>query len=81
MRMSKPQTAKQMQAACARFNADHPIGSSIKVRPGAFVGPLQTVEIVRPGAYILGGHTPVVQVTGGHGCIALTHVEEASAHG
>jgi hypothetical protein len=69
-------TLKQRQAECARFNARLPIGTSINVYPGGLGDRIDAVEIVEPGAYVLSGHTPVVQVTGGHGCIALTHVRE-----
>lgn len=72
-RRIKP-TAKQMQAACDAFNAAHPIGSTIRVFPGDVRGRIDEVQVSDPGAHILGGHTAVVQVTGGHGCIALTHI-------
>lgn len=80
MTMAQPprQSTKAMQTACDRFNASHPIGSKISVAPGAKDGRWVTVEVARPGAYIMGGHTAVVQVTGGHGCIALGHVRDAS---
>lgn len=68
-------SAAAMQAMCERFNAEHPIGSEIKVWTGPREG-APAPRIVRdPGACILGGHTPVVYVSGGGGCIALTHVQ------
>lgn len=64
-----------MERGCERFNAKHPIGTIIHVWPSAIGhGEPQIVTIVEPGAYVLGDHTPVVQVTGRHGSIALTHV-------
>lgn len=84
-RRIKP-TAKQMQADVDAFNASHVIGSTIRVFPGDVRGRLDTVEIVEPGAHVLGGHTPAVQVTGGtradgtpasYGCIALSHVYDS----
>lgn len=66
----------QMQAACDRFNAAHFVGSRILAFPGAVEGPLVEIRVAEPGAYVMGGHTAVVQVTGGYGCIALTHVRD-----
>jgi hypothetical protein len=65
-----------MQAQCDEFNTSHPIGCSMWVAPGDVRGRFVEERVVQPGAYVLGGHTPVVQVTGGHGCIALTHVRD-----
>lgn len=66
-----------MVLACERFNEAHEVNSEILVYPGAFGnGAPVKVRIVMPGAYVLSGHTAVVQVTGGYGCIALSHVVE-----
>ena len=65
---------RAMDRQCAAFNAKHSVGSTIRVWPGARHGAPVEVEIRYP-AQVLSGHTPVVYVTGGHGCIALTHVE------
>jgi len=79
-------TPKQRQAEVDAFNARHPIGTTIRVFPGDERGRLDTVQVAEPGAYILGGHSTVVQVTGGtrldgspasYGCIALSHVYDA----
>jgi hypothetical protein len=71
----KCSTGAARQSECDDFNAMHPVGSQIRVWPGAVnAAPPVTVTIVEPRAYVLGGHTAVVQVTGGHGCITLTHV-------
>lgn len=70
--MKRPSLAK-MQTACDRFNAKHAVGDTIYVWTGPIEG--KPVErIIRYPASILGGHTPVVYVTGGGGCIALSHV-------
>ncbi len=62
--------------AVEAFNRKHPVGSEIRVWPGVVgVGPGTVVTIVEPGARVLSGHTAVVQVSGGHGCIALSHVK------
>lgn len=74
MPMPKRQSPAKMQAECDRFNSEHIVGSFIRVAPGARDGERKVVQIVKPGAYVMGGHTAVVQVTGGHGCIALSHV-------
>lgn len=74
MRPYAKMSRKHMQQWCDAFNRENPIGSTIKVWPGARTGDPLDVQIVEPGAYIMSGHTAVVQVTGGHGCIALTHV-------
>lgn len=66
-------TPAQMQAACDRFNARHPVGDEIVVYSGP-IGENPKRVAVRYPAEIMGGHTPVVYVTGGAGCIALTHV-------
>ena len=67
-----------LTVACERFNDAHKFGQTIKVWPGAIgAGEPREVKICMPGAYVLGGHTAVVQVTGGHGCIALDHVQTA----
>jgi hypothetical protein len=63
-----------MTAACALFNKLNPIGSKVRVWSGrVHDGPGKVVDVVSPGAYVMGGHTAVVQVSGGDGCIALTH--------
>ena len=72
-RRSKRQSPAQMQAVCDAFNAKHVVGGTIRVWPGLIEGEPIAVEIRYP-AQILSGHTPVVYVTGGHGCIALSHV-------
>lgn len=73
--MNKRQTPKQMQDACDRFNARHAVGDTIKCWTGIREG--EPVErVVKYPACILSGHTAVVYVTGGGGCVALTHVKE-----
>ncbi len=67
-----------LQAACDRFMQSHKVGDTIRAWPGAMgVGPGELVIIRPPGAYVLSGHTAVVQVSGGHGCIALSHIVES----
>lgn len=78
--MPKRPSPKAMQQACDLFNSKHPVGSDVLVWPGfthdhegsSIAG--RDAKVVAPGAYVMGGHTAVVQVDGGHGCIALNHV-------
>jgi hypothetical protein len=72
----KPMSAAHMEAECERFNA-----ASIKVYPGATTEQSVDVQVVKPGAYVMSGHTAVVQVSGNHGCIALTHVRGEASNG
>lgn len=71
---------KVLQDTYDRFNRLFATSAAIDVWPGARTDrdgrPLDPVRVavVEPGAYVMGGHTAVVQVSGGHGCIALTHV-------
>lgn len=64
----------QLQRQCDAFNAKFSIGSTILVHPGTLRDDPIVTQVAAPGAYVLGGHTAVVQVEGRHGCIALTHV-------
>jgi hypothetical protein len=70
----KRPTEKQMQRDCDDFNAAHAIGQTLKVWSGPREGAPVEREMSGP-AYILGGHTAVVPVRGGGGCIALSHVQ------
>lgn len=70
----KRRSLEKMQRECDLFNRIYKVGQTISVHPGAITASPVTVTIVEP-AYVLSGHTPVVQVTGGHGCIALSHVD------
>lgn len=63
-----------MQAACDAFNAAHPVGSTIMCWPGIIEGEPVERTIKAPGATILSGHTAVAYVSGGGGCIALSHI-------
>ncbi|WP_375454818.1 hypothetical protein [uncultured Methylobacterium sp.] len=65
---------RAMHRECAAFNDRHAVGDTIKVWPGPIEGEPKAVQIRYP-AQVLSGHTPVVYVTGGHGCIALSHVQ------
>jgi hypothetical protein len=72
MRRPNPQ---KMAAACEAFNARYNVGDTITVFSG-LVGENPTPVQIRYPAQVLSGHTPVVYVTGGQGCIALSHVKD-----
>ena len=68
--MAKAEIAAVLALAAALFIA---IGDVIHVWTGPREG--KPVErTIRFPAQVLSGHTPVVYVEGGGGCIALTHV-------
>lgn len=62
-----------MQAECDAFNASHSVGDVIMCWTGPREGP-PTGRMIKAPAQILSGHTAVVYVIGGGGCIALSHV-------
>lgn len=68
------QSPRQLQAACDAFNAAHKVGDTITVF-SVLIGENPKQVQTRSAAQILSGHTAVVYVTGGSGCIALTHIE------
>lgn len=70
----KRRSLDEMQRECDAFNRLYKPGQTIHVHPGAITDPPVAVTIVEP-AHVLSGHTAVVQVTGGYGCIALDHVD------
>lgn len=72
----RPPSPGRMKAQCDAFNADHPPGTEIRVFPGGLNDASRIALVAVPGAYVLGGHTAVVQIMGGGGCIALSHVRE-----
>jgi hypothetical protein len=70
--MERP-SLKTMQKQCERFNAAHAVGDTIRCWTGPREG--EPVERkVRYPAMVLSGHTAVVYVEGGGGCVALSHV-------
>lgn len=71
---NKRRSVEQMQRECDAFNKIYQVGDLIQVHPGAIMDPPVEVAITSR-AYVLGDHTPVVGVTGGHGCVALSHVD------
>lgn len=75
----RPPSQAEMAKRCSLFNSLNPVGSKVRVWTGMMNdGPGKVVEIAAPGAYVMSGHTAVVQ-TVGIGCVALTHVKPAEA--
>jgi hypothetical protein len=75
--MQRKPNPKKLQAEVDRFNAAHPVGSNVRAWTGLMgEGPGQ-VGHVREPAYVLGGHTAVVHLTGVRGCVALSHTAPA----
>jgi hypothetical protein len=73
---------KQLQTACDRFNKEHPAGATVHVWTGVMHdGPPKVGTVRAPGAYVMGGHSAVVHVEGVRGCVAISHVEAATAAG
>ncbi|MEJ0047064.1 MAG: helix-turn-helix domain-containing protein [Rhodospirillales bacterium] len=73
-KLSAALATKEMQAACDIFNIGNPIGAAVLVWRYVKEGPGEPAVTTGP-AFILFGHTAVVHVTGGRGCVALSHVE------
>lgn len=69
----RPVSSGSPQWTADRFNEKHPVGSTIRAHPGSREAPTVEMKIIAPGAYV-SGQTPVVQVSGGYGRIALSHV-------
>ncbi|MFC6080995.1 hypothetical protein [Sphaerisporangium aureirubrum] len=63
--------------AVDEWNAAVPLGTLVRYWTGRREGEGQTGR-TRTEARLLGGHTPVVWVTGESSCIALTHVQPAT---
>lgn len=69
----------QQQRSCADkavalWNQHHPEGTEVSYWTGVREGAGRRGK-TRSGAWLLSNTTPVVQVTGLAGCVALTHVE------
>ena len=63
--------AEQLEARCAAFNADNPVGQRVIVRKD--MG--EAVETVtRSEAQVLGGHSAVIWLDGISGCYLLDRV-------
>jgi hypothetical protein len=70
------QKLEKLQAQCARFNAECPVGTEVLVKTDS-KGNLITKT--RSEAYVLSGHTPVIFVEGISGCYLLDRVSKVLA--
>lgn len=64
-----------LNLAVAAFNDTVPVGTPVRYWTGDRDLDEAKTGQTRTRAHLLGGHTPVVWVTGHAACIALTHVE------
>lgn len=76
--MSRRPSLAKMQAQCDAFNAKHAVGDTIYCWTGQIEDP-PVPRTIRSPACVLSGHTAVVYVLGGGGCIALMHVAGSDA--
>jgi len=68
---TKPPTIRDQQASVIRWNANHVVGCAVTVEMDS--GEIQTTETRGP-AYMLSGHTAVIQLRGISGCYLLARV-------
>lgn len=72
--MRKPPSPKQLEAACARWNAAHPVGTKVIVRRD---GGQEEETATRSEALVLSGHSAVIWLDGISGCYLLDRVRPA----
>jgi len=65
-------STSQLEARCDAFNAAHPVDSVVALIHDDRTRVVLTT--VSAPAHVLGGHTPVVTLTGVSGCYALDRV-------
>lgn len=66
----RQQSVARLQARCDAFNQNNPIGSAVKFYP-VIGGPAFRLRTTASQAWVLSGHTAVVQLDGESGCVAL----------
>lgn len=71
----RPNSAK-LQQQCDAWNAAHPIGTSVVVRKDNGINQQSQTS---SEAYVMGGHSAVIFITGISGCYDLNRVSPASA--
>lgn len=67
-------TAAALGRQCAKWNAAHPIGTTVKYFP-VTGNPKFAITKTKSNAYVLSGHTAVLFVEGVSGCVALDNCE------
>lgn len=68
--MKRPNPAK-LQAACDRWNAEHPVGAAVVVRLDSGE---ERQTVTRSTAQVLSGHSAVIWLEGVSGCYLLDRV-------
>lgn len=72
--MGRGSVSKKALKQAEKFNETTPIGTPVRYWPGVCEG--EGIESkTRSAAWVLGGHTAVVQVEDLGACIALSHVQ------
>ena len=69
-------SATQMQAACDKFNAAHPVGAAVSVK---LDGGEVRETVTNSEAQVMGGHTAVIWLDGIRGCYDLERVTALKA--
>jgi len=74
MRRPKRKSENELKADCIVWNHEHPVGAAVIFHP--VIGEKAGRRTVTVGeAYVLSGHTAVVQLKGVPGCVALEACE------
>ena len=69
-------TGAQLQVACDKFNAAHPVGTAVSVQ---LDGGEVRETVTTSEAQVMGGHTAVIWLDGISGCYDLERVTPAAA--
>lgn len=72
----RPPSAAQLQAACDKFNAVHPVGAAVSVQLDG--GEVRETITTSP-AQVLSGHSAVIWLQGVSGCYLLDRVTSVKA--
>ena len=66
----RPRSARELQAACDRWNERYPVGTLVEFHP-VIDEPAHRLRKTRTPAQVLSGHTPVVWLEDESGCVKL----------
>ena len=72
----RPQSAAQLQAACNKFNAAHPVGATVTVQ---LDGGQIRETVTASEAQVLSGHSAVIWLDGVSGCYLLDRLTAVKA--
>lgn len=73
-------TMERLNEQLAAWNALHPVGCRVRYYPVPGRGQ-HTDTVTRSEAWILGGHSIVVQIQGRTGGVAINHLERITEEG